>query len=86
MNNILNFQNSCFGDSGGPAIWEDTNDRNRAYLVGIIFMGSNTICGIIPTNKFLSSQAVTVPGRVYAWVYSKTQPEIIECLRPTPNK
>ena len=25
----------CEGDSGGPAFWEDKDDFNRAYLVGI---------------------------------------------------
>ena len=99
MSKNLIFQNNCFGDTGGPVIWEDTNDKNRAYLVGILFMKSNPICGVIPTKrrrpailaknrkpKFLSSQAVTVPGEVFGWVLSKKQPEIQECLRDTPNE
>ena len=100
------FQNICTGDSGGPVIWEDKNDKNRAYLVGVLFMRSNPICGVIPPNrrqiailarnrqpKFLSSQAVIVPGRVFGWVLSQDQPEsgelapeIKECLRDTSNK
>ena len=69
-------------------------------------MRSNPICGVIPPNrrqiailarnrqpKFLSSQAVIVPGRVFGWVLSQDQPEsgelapeIKECLRDTSNK
>ena len=25
---------TCFGDKGGPALWEDTQDKERAYLFG----------------------------------------------------
>ena len=30
-----NNETICPGDSGSPIIWEDPNDDNRAYLVGI---------------------------------------------------
>ena len=41
-----NNETICPGDSGSPIIWEDPNDNNRAYLVGIASQKEPTIANL----------------------------------------
>ena len=79
---FFDFQSICYGDSGGPTIWEDTTDKRRAYLMGIIRAGSSIYgtCGKFK-NNFAFSIAATVPGKILDWVTKFNYKEIKECLR-----
>ena len=73
---------ACHGDSGGPTMWKDKNDKNRFYLMGIIEGGSLLIdekCGV-PENNFFFTIATTVPGKVLNWIKGLDYPEINKCL------
>ena len=75
---------ACQGDSGGPMIWEDNEDKKRAYLLGIIRSSSimdTKICGQAK-NDFYTTHATSVPGTVLTWIKMSNYPEIEECLRP----
>ena len=74
---------ACHDDSGGPTIWEDTEDKKRAYLLGIMkssSMDQNT-CGL-GMNNFYVTINTKVPGKVLRWVKHFKYPEIEACLRP----
>ena len=76
----------CYGDSGGPTIWEDKKDKKRAYLLGIMKSSSvdQNTCGLA-MNNFYATIATQVPGKVIRWIKSFKYSEITDCLRKKPS-
>ena len=68
----INGETSCYGDSGSPVIWEDPNNDNHPYLLGITSQGAfpleslpiknpnATSCG--PTAEFPSKYIKIIDG------------------------
>ena len=67
---------ACHGDSGGPVIWEDKNDQNRAYLMGIVSRGDGG-CGKGDPAK--PRRDVWIK-KLSKWLILYGDPEIEKCL------
>ena len=64
---------------GGPAIWEDRDDHNRAYVIGIISMMQFDICGDEPLHKpTIPNIFAAIPGKVSKWIHKNIK-EDLEC-------
>ena len=67
---------SCHGDSGGPVIWENENDQNRAYLMAIVSRGYGG-CGSGHPPK--PRRDVWIEN-LTRWLIAYGDPEIEQCL------
>ena len=65
------------GDSGGPLLWQDKDDSDRAYLVGILSQMHGKCQD--PTKY---SVATYVSGKIFKWIMENEGLgiEISDCL------
>ena len=72
----------CMGDSGGPAFWEDQNDSDRAYLIGIASayfkIKANQACGEDPLYPGVFAR-VNVANTLN-WLIPNAGKELEDCL------
>ena len=70
-----NEQRTCQGDSGGAAIWEDSKDQNRKYLIGIISLDDGECGETTPTTPTIYA---AISKKVADWLHKKINPDL-EC-------
>ena len=71
----------CLGDSGGPAFWEDPNDTNRAFLIGIAssyLALEDQTCGEEPFIPGMFSR-VNIDNTL-KWLLSNAGTDLDDCL------
>ena len=71
------------GDSGGPTVWKDKSDSNRAYIVGVISHGARDkeMCKL-PPNQLHSKATIhaTVSKEVKEWITKIVKKDADACL------
>ena len=72
-----NIRGVCHGDSGGPFLWEDKSDNNKAYVFGII-LTPGKVCTRKWNHKFLPATSIWIPD-VHDWIMASAGPELLEC-------
>ena len=59
------------GDSGGPTVWKDKSDNNKAYIVGVISQGGDyqKLCKLPPNQQHSKvTISATVSKKVSKWI------------------
>ena len=75
-----NNETICPGDSGSPIIWEDPNDNNRAYLVGIASQKENAYqqfkntCLVKEIHSSLLAASAGITGNLFAGINTEYPP------------
>ena len=81
LNGTNGYETMCVGDSGGPAFWEDQEDSNRAYLIGIFsnfFKRKKQVCGEEPFFPGLFSR-VNI-AKTLNWLLPNAGKDLDDCL------
>ena len=81
LNGTNEYETLCEGDSGGPAFWEDQEDSDRAYLIGIAsaaYGRKNQVCGEEPFRPAMFSR-VNIANTLN-WLIPNAGIDLDECL------
>ena len=80
---FLNLLAHCAGDSGGPTVWKDKSDSNRAYIVGVISHGARDkeMCKLPPNQQHSKATIhATVSKEVSEWISKIVEKDGDACL------
>ena len=81
LNGTNGYETLCVGDSGGPAFWEDQEDSNRAYLIGIAsasYGRKDQACGEEPFRPAMFSR-VNIANTLN-WLIPNAGIDLDDCL------
>ena len=72
----------CLGDDGGPLFWEDPDDFEKGYLVGITSLGGMD-CSLEDATMPV---VYTYVASIFSWMLKVAGPDIQECTEQDLNR
>ena len=68
----------CQGDLGGPLLWEDKTEKDRAYALAIVATYGNLCSDKWWEKEFIPATGVWIPA-IQDWISFTADSELQEC-------